>query len=984
MDDNVSNELDQLIGSDVFCCDPEDCIKYVSKIPNILCYLTQNIRSINCNFRGLEVLLQRLSINCDIIILTECWLSELSILPHLTGYVCHATKQNHIQNDGVVIYAHANLNIKVEEPLVQGCNCLILKIGTHTALVCIYRSPSYRTLVSFNSFINEVLSQLSGFRNVLLLGDINIDIREEYLDCGSREYLNICASHGMIPAHHNSTHSRGGCLDHVIIKSKSLVTTFICNTSITDHSAVLTCVSSNIKRRRVEFCRTILNYDQIRKDLEVKINPKIIFDNFDVNFLTEYLINIIQHSIQRNSKVVRLPRRKRPLKPWITPGIVRCIRNRDRLHKKYRNAPNDVVTKVSYLRYRNFCNNLLKKLKRQYERNELLKANKNNKKLWHAIKNITNTGKTKSSSCDLLTDSSDNITTSLNNFNDYFVNVGKSLATTLINGSYNDSNSSARPHGSVPSFHPNTFALLPCDEHEVRNIIRNLKNTSAVGWDGIPNEVIKVCLHVLTPVLVHIFNCCFERGVFPDVLKRSRVHPVYKSGDGHLINNYRPISILPAISKILERLIYNRLINFLNKYNLISKSQYGFRSGKSTNDAILEVSEFVVTNLDKGNKVLGIFLDLAKAFDTVSIPLLMSKLERLGIRGVELQLFRDYLSNRTQCVTIGDNVSDYLDIQYGVPQGSILGPVLFLVYINDLLDLHLTQGKLICYADDTVLLFSGSTWDTTFQLAQSGFNEVSKWLRRNVLTLNAEKTTYITFAMRSTGLPSPAYYIKAHRCDNCYSQSCACPTLRSTTSVKYLGLLLDSSLSYREHIAALAKRVRKLVYVFKNLRFVADTSLLKQVYLSLCQSIISYAVIAWGGVAKSTILPLEIAQRYILKVCTFRPIFYPTALLYKDCQVLTVRQIFILQLTLRQHSLLKYDKNLLASKRTNYNVCPTFFAKHHFAQNFFNFLGPFIYNKINKINNIYNLNMHQLKNCVCDWLKTLSYDETELIFKINK
>ncbi|RVE42775.1 hypothetical protein evm_012599 [Chilo suppressalis] len=304
---------------------------------------------------------------------------------------------------------------------------------------------------------------------------------------------------------------------------------------------------------------------------------------------------------------------------------------------------------------------------------------------------------------------------------------------------------------------------------------------------------------------------------------------------------------------IKDKLIENPITGFVGVvHDLISSLQFGFTSGKSTDDAILEVTSFISTNLDQGNKCVGIFLDLAKAFDTVSIPSLLCKLEHIGIRGLQLQLFREYLSNRTRCVGIGGNVSGFLEIEYGVPQGSVLSPILFLIYINDLLGLHLSQGKLICYADDTALLFSANTWNKVFDVAQRGFNDVCDRLRQNTLTLNPEKTQYITFTMRSSGLPFDEFNLKIHSCDNPHTQPCTCVTLRKAVSVRYLGLLIDYSLSFREHIMLLTNRVRKLIYVFKSLRHVADFDLLRKVYLSLCQSVLTYGITAWGGAAKTT------------------------------------------------------------------------------------------------------------------------------------
>ncbi|XP_063891880.1 uncharacterized protein LOC135117215 [Helicoverpa armigera] len=202
------------------------------------------------------------------------------------------------------------------------------------------------------------------------------------------------------------------------------------------------------------------------------------------------------------------------------------------------------------------------------------------------------------------------------------------------------------PGYNVQNSPAQSLAILDVDEAEIETLILQLRNDCAV-----------------------------------DALKKAIIHPIYKSGDRNCVNNYRPISVLPALSKILEKILNKSLRSFLEKHRLISNNQFGFRPGVSTEDAVLELTQLVAENLDKKNKCLGIFLDLSKAFDTVSVPILTSKLELLGVRGTPLKIFKDYLRNRTQCVKIETSLSNEELVTYGVPQGSILGPTLFLIYI---------------------------------------------------------------------------------------------------------------------------------------------------------------------------------------------------------------------------------------------------------------------------------------------------------------
>lgn len=431
------------------------------------------------------------------------------------------------------------------------------------------------------------------------------------------------------------------------------------------------------------------------------------------------------------------------------------------------------------------------------------------------------------------------------------------------------------------------------------------------------------------------------------------------------------------MSKVLEKIMNSRLVTFLETKKLLSSAQFGFRRGVSTADAVHELTNCIFRTLDRKEKSLAIFLDLAKAFDTVSIPLLIRKLETVGVRGMQLKLFSDFLNDRTQQVKIGDILSDDLTVKYGVPQGSILGPTLFLIYINDLCGLKIPCGRIITFADDTALIFSSKGWEEVFSRAQCGFNIVNKWLRDNMLTLNATKTKYIVFTKKSSPSLSP-FSIVIHNCNaELDSKSlCNCPILEKVKSIKYLGIHVDDRLSFHIHISMLASRLRKLVYVFKNLRGIADNSITKTVYIALCQSLLCYCITTWGGTYKSMLLKLERAQRLILKCSQSLSFRTPTSELYKLCEVLTVRQLYIMCTVTKQHCSVPYDPSIERGKRRP-NVMRHSELHSNFSHKSFSFLGCFLYNKLNKILNLFSMDTRSCKQSVSIWLQTLNYEETE-------
>lgn len=388
--------------------------------------------------------------------------------------------------------------------------------------------------------------------------------------------------------------------------------------------------------------------------------------------------------------------------------------------------------------------------------------------------------------------------------------------------------------------------------------------------------------------LKHIINLIFKTGTIPHHFKISVITPIYKSGPVNKIQNYRPISLINELAKIFEKALKERLINFFKVNKTISSNQYGFTEGISTADAIQHLTSEISKNLDDSNKTIVVFMDLAKAFDTVPHEQLLSVLQHYGVRGIVLRVFENYLSNRYQHTKINNSISSPGIIKTGVPQGTILGPILFTSYINSLLGLEL-MGKAISYADDTALIFTGKTWDEVKQKVIIGFNCVKNWLESFKLSLNLEKTNYIAFSPINKNRPE---FDKIFINEN--------DSITSCQKAKYLGIIIDQHLKWTHHIDYVTIKIRKLIHKFYILREILNDKLAILIYKALVESLLRYGITAWGGAYKTTLKPLQVIQNYILKIIFKKNKLYSTKGLYNE-KLFNIRQLYILSSCIYMH-----------------------------------------------------------------------------------
>ena len=415
-----------------------------------------------------------------------------------------------------------------------------------------------------------------------------------------------------------------------------------------------------------------------------------------------------------------------------------------------------------------------------------------------------------------------------------------------------------------------SFVFYPCTPNEVFLLVEQLNPHKGTGPNGIYTEVLKLINHLICDTLCKIYNMCITSGKHPDKLKLAHAIPIFKKGSRLLVSNYRPISLLSNLNKILEKIMHKRIYAFLERYELLYELQFGSRAGYSTTHA-LHMTEAIRSALDYGSVTCGIFVDFQKAFDTVNHEILLKKLEHYGFRGVINNWFRSYLTNRKQKVVINGFESESKDLVHGVPQGSVLGPILFLIYINDL---HrcIKHSTTYHFADDTNLLHISKDYKTLQRKVNYDLFSLHKWLTSNKISLNEAKTELVYF--RKSGA-APQLKIKLHG-----------KTLIPTKVVKYLGIYLDEFLSGEAQCSELIKKLNRANGMLAKARHYVPDLELKNIYHAIFSSHILYGSQVWTPKLVSVTDKISRLQKAAMRIMTFSEFRAHSEPLFKKLEIL--------------------------------------------------------------------------------------------------
>lgn len=752
----------------------------------------------------------------DIVCVSEHWFVDEYCLKciNIVGYklvTCYIRK-DHIHG-GVAMYAKNNLlckPIKVDNFVSDfSAEFCALEID-NCVIITLYRSPTSEYKI-FHDNLDSLLSSLMyKHKHLVLLGDFNIDFRGYSSDL--KDLICLISSFGLfatISDFTRVTNLSSTCIDNIITNlDSSVYIAKVIDSCLSDHYGQQICFKLESDKP------TIKKFSYRRKFNTVSLNKfsnLISLHNWnyfhwvstDIQVLANKLVTILKEAANVAFPLTKCSIEKICLNvKWFNENL-RQMRDELSSKKELYMITKTPEAKVQFNRFRSKYKNALINAKKTAYSNYIQDSDNKMKSSWQIINSERN-------SVSKLYD----LEIPINNINVFFARVAEVVLSSIRHTGYEPIdllNLLPRPECS--------FLLEPTTPQEVMDTVRSLKNSNCLDIYGINAIMLKKIMELIAVPLSNLFNLCFSIGLFPDVLKVAKVIPIFKKGDISVLNNYRPISIIPIIGKLLEILIKNRLLYYFESNNLFNHSQFGFRKNCSTAKAVSKVVRNLVDCLEKGQITSITLCDLSKAFDCVSHNILLDKLKYYGVEGLALTFFTSYLSNRKQCVVMNNVTSDLENVDYGVPQGSVLGPLLFIIYINDF---HIfLNSECTLFADDTTLTCSANYPTDLDRINAEVITQAEIWFSTNKLCLNNDKTQRITVS---------------------YNNS-----ISKGENVRLLGIVIDDALKWDKHVDDLCNKLAKSLFILRKLKNLVDRETLISIYFALFHSHLNYGVSLWAN-----------------------------------------------------------------------------------------------------------------------------------------
>lgn len=834
-----------------------------------LSFVHANMRSLIPKLPEVRILLSRTK--TAVFAASETWLdaSVKDAEVNIPGFnvIRHDRNRN---GGGVALYIRDSIAFNPRPDLVvDGLEATWVELllpKTKGILICaIYRPPADSTFVPR---LEESLSRIGIGTEFYILGDINIDFTQDNSPLfksykGTLDFFN-CSQ--LIAQPTRITPTTSTVLDHVITNMGDKVKeSGVVDVGFSDH-LITYCVRGQTKNishgPNVKKVRSFKNYSAEKLNEELRgTNWLDILISTDVNYCLDQFVRLFNLAVDKVA-----PRRELKVKqtsqPWINPLILSGIKRRDQLLRKYKKDKNNVSLYKEFCKIRNSVQRDVKLAKANFFKQKVQQNKGDSDKLWENLKSLGYSDKNVGSSSKIVLEKDGvKVFDSLKvaeMFNCFYTTVASKLVEKLPtpSGIFNVTRNVFRKLYLGKFGFGASFTLSPVSRHFVRKQLLSLNPKKAVGLDEIASRFLKDGAGSIVEPISHIVNISILTEVVPTGFKEARVVPLFKKGSKLDPGNYRPVSLLNVLSKILERAVHDQMKSYLDKNNVLYENQSGFRGKFSTDSCLIGLTDYIKGEMGKGNLVGMVLIDLQKAFDTVDHEILIEKLRSLNMSS--LSWFRSYLTERQQCVEVDGVRSRFLDVTCGVPQGSILGPQLFLIYINDMR--ISVDCKLALYADDSALIFSHKDCGFIAERLSKELSNCKVWLIDNKLSLHVGKTECILFGTSR----------KLKKVEN-FPVTCDGVPVNRVSSVKYLGVKLDENLNGKVHADFVIKACSgRISFLYRNASCL-DYFSRKILCSALIQPFIDYCTSSWySGLTRKLKNRFDVLQRRMVRFIFFK------------------------------------------------------------------------------------------------------------------
>lgn len=887
-----------------------------------------NVQSLHSKFSALNEFLAGLDRNLNqshikVLALQEIWRLKYPNMLKINGYNLVYKERGSIKGGGVGFYVHSSLRYKVIENLTVICpkifECITIEVMTNNgteAYSSIYRSPT-GDKADFGEFLNYLDKHLSSLANQYQKSyvclDSNINIMKMGMHNPLFEYYVTINKNGFYQCINRATRIQSSSIsliDHILTNSqKEHIQSGVIITDISDHfmtflklpkgkdqPVVREIKKRNTSMENVQLFRYHLqtvNWDEVYSSKDVNIS----YNAFWVKFKMLYDQCFPLENKKFNKNIHKI-------KTFMTRGLLKSRVTKLMLHKKALLDPSKINI-LNYKNYRNIFNKVIQESKKLYYVKGLEKARKNPKETWCLIKEALSMQKDNNKISQLKVNGSiiqDSLDMA-NEFNQFFTGIGKKIADSIPQTLY-------KMEDYLPKINPSDMIMYNVSVETLIKLTKTLPSKTSTDINELSMSFMKNIIAEIANPLTYIFNLSLNTGIVPSMLKKSRIVPIYKAGDADMCDNYRPISLLNSISKILEKIVSVWLVSHLAQNNILHLNQFGFQIGKNTEHNLLKVLNCIVDSLNKNEYCIGIFLDLKKAFDVCDHTILLKKMYHYGIRGTSLDWFRSYLTDRTQVVDINGVQSGERDIDISVMQGSILGPTLFLIYINDLP--NVSNMNTFMFADDTQGLLSGKNLDELIDKTNTELKKWAGWFKANRMVVNTSKTKYIIFHNKGMQaktvkdilfdnnepgvIPNPALISKIERISiNNVNEN--------ERYYRLLGVHFDEHLSFNYHINKLTSTLSKTLFFIYKVKNILPQKALVTIYNSLFHAHLLYCPLIVGCATMTNLNKIVRLQKKAIRIVTNSKFNEHTAPIFKKLKVLPYMSMIKLNKLKFMHSI---------------------------------------------------------------------------------